>query len=390
MVETKNLVAKIVNSISEIPKTSWDACNNASANSSPFLSYDFLNALEISGCVNAETGWHPQHVVLYNTSDETDILAVMPLYLKGHSQGEYVFDHGWADAYERAGGRYYPKLQSSIPFTPATASKLLVKDCNNRQTYEQALISSAIQFARNAEISSLHLTFVPEREAASYKDMGLLIRNDQQFHWFNKGYQTFDDFLNALSSRKRKQIRKERRTALENGITIHHFSGDDLKEEHWDAFFEFYIDTGNRKWGQPYLNRQFFSEINKRMADKIVLMMCERGGDYIAGALNFIGSDTIYGRHWGCIEDHPCLHFETCYYQAIEYAINHGLKCVEAGAQGPHKIARGYEPTKTYSAHYLRDEGFHKAVENFLQMETREVDAHIEYLGERTPFKKGD
>jgi predicted N-acyltransferase len=385
MSEEKGLVAKIVNSLDDVSKTAWDAC---AGDSNPFLSYDFLHSLETSGCVQADTGWQPQHIILYHSDDEDDLLAVMPLYLKSHSQGEYVFDHGWADAYERAGGRYYPKFQSSIPFTPATASKLLIKDCADNQHLKEALISTAIQFTRNAEISSFHLTFVPEHEVQSYAKMGLLIRNDQQFHWFNKGYKTFDDFLAALSSRKRKQIKKERRSALESGIKIYHFTGSELCEEHWDAFYEFYIDTGNRKWGQPYLNRQFFSEISSRMADKIILMLCERDGNYIAGALNFLGVDTIYGRHWGCIEDHPFLHFETCYYQAIEYAITHKLGCVEAGAQGPHKIARGYEPTKTYSAHYLRDEGFHRAVESFLQMETREVNAHIDYLGERTPFRK--
>jgi predicted N-acyltransferase len=388
MSDKNDLVAKIVNSIAEVPKTAWNACAGADI---PFLSYDFLHALEMSGCVHAETGWHPQHVILYHPDDETNILAAMPLYLKGHSQGEYVFDHGWADAYTRAGGRYYPKLQSSIPFTPATTPKLLINQNETDHTLlREGLISSAIQFAKNAEISSLHLTFIPEDEAKAYQNMGLLIRNDQQFHWFNKDYRDFDDFLGALSSRKRKQIRKERRTALDNDIKIHHFTGSELKEEHWDAFFEFYIDTGNRKWGQPYLNREFFSLINQSMPEQIILMMCERGGRYIAGALNFLGSETIYGRHWGCIEDHPCLHFETCYYQAIEYAIHHGLKCVEAGAQGPHKIARGYEPTKTYSAHYLRDEGFHRAVEGFLQMERREVENHISYLGEHTPFRKTD
>ncbi len=385
MSEENGLVAKIINSLNDVSKAAWDAC---AGDSNPFLSYDFLQSLETSGCVQAETGWQPQHIILFHSDNEDDLLAVMPLYLKSHSQGEYVFDHGWADAYERAGGRYYPKFQSSIPFTPATASKLLIKNNSDAQHMSEALISTAVQFTRNAEISSLHLTFVPEHEVEAYKKMGLLVRNDQQFHWFNKDYKTFDDFLNALSSRKRKQIKKERRGALESGIKIHHFTGDALCEEHWDAFFDFYVDTGNRKWGQPYLNRQFFSEISSKMADKIILMMCERGGVYIAGALNFLGEDTIYGRHWGCIEDHPFLHFETCYYQAIEYAIAHNLKCVEAGAQGPHKIARGYKPTKTYSAHYLRDEGFHKAVDNFLQMETREVDAHIDYLGERTPFKK--
>jgi predicted N-acyltransferase len=382
----QGLTARFIDSITTIPKQAWDACTDGG---NPFLSHDFLSTLEETGCVHAESGWHPQHVII---EDERtgNIVAAMPLYLKGHSQGEYVFDHGWADAYERAGGRYYPKLQSAIPFTPATGPRLLINSDYKAQETElkQALISAATQLGRNASLSSLHLTFVPEHEVTDYENADLLIRNDQQFHWFNKGYQCFDDFLATLSSRKRKQIKKERRGAVEADIKIDQISGKDITETHWNAFFEFYIDTGSRKWGQPYLNRAFFSKIGEKMADKIVLIMCSRDDRYIAGALNFVGADTIYGRHWGCIEDHPFLHFEACYYQAIDYAIANNLKCVEAGAQGPHKIARGYEPVKTYSAHWLRDEGFHKAVEDFLKIEGREVDAHINYLSERTPFKK--
>jgi len=382
----QGLTAKFIDDLTAVPKQAWDAC---ACDHNPFLSYDFLSTLEETGCVHAESGWHPQHVII-EEEGTANIIAAMPLYLKGHSQGEYVFDHGWADAYERAGGRYYPKLQSAIPFTPATGPRLLINSDHKAQETElkQALISAATQLGRNASLSSLHLTFVPEQEVADYEAAGLLIRNDQQFHWFNKGYECFDDFLTTLSSRKRKQIKKERRGAIGADIKIEQISGDDITEDHWNAFFEFYIDTGSRKWGQPYLNRAFFSKIGEKMAGNIVLIMCSRGGHYIAGALNFVGADTIYGRHWGCIEDHPFLHFEACYYQAIDYAIANNLACVEAGAQGPHKIARGYEPVKTYSAHWLRDEGFHKAVEDFLKVEGREVDAHINYLSERTPFKK--
>jgi len=311
----------------------------------------------------------------------------MPLYAKNHSQGEYVFDHAWANAYEQAGGRYYPKLQSSIPFSPVNSSKLLTMPGTNKPDIQQALLSAAKKIAHDLNISSLHITFLPEDERTSAQTANYLLRTDQQFHWNNSGYTDFEDFLSALSSRKRKQIRKERKTASSNNIQIEAVTGADTTANHWDAFYNFYLDTSARKWGQPYLNRAFFTEIAETMPEKILLVMCKKEDSYIAGALNFIGRDTLYGRYWGCIEDHPCLHFEACYYQAIEYAIENKISLIEAGAQGTHKLARGYEPTPTYSAHWLTQPGFRSAVENFLISEKQNIDAEIEYLSGHTPFK---
>jgi uncharacterized protein len=313
----------------------------------------------------------------------------MPCYLKGHSRGEYVFDAGWAEAYERAGGRYYPKLQASVPFTPATGRRLLVKPGETSGAAQAALVQGAAQVALKLGVSSLHVTFCPEDEWALMGEAGYLQRTDTQFHFDNEGYASFEDFLAALSSRKRKVIRRERREALEGrGITIKRLTGADLTEEVWDAFFAFYMDTGSRKWGRPYLTRSFFSLIGRRMADRILLLMAEREGRYIAGAINFIGADVLYGRHWGAVEEHPFLHFEVCYYQAIDFAIERGLKRVEAGAQGEHKLARGYMPTPTYSVHWIADPGFRKAVARYLVDERAYMDQQRAALAEYGPYRK--
>ncbi len=352
----------------------------------PFVSHAFLSSLEESGSAAPETGWIGSHVVVRGADGTPE--AALPAYLKMHSYGEYVFDHAWADAYERAGGRYYPKLQSSIPFTPASAPKLLVTDTED-DTLPPLLAQGAQAVVDKLQLSSAHITFVSENEADLLEQYGYLTRHDQQFHWHNDSYKTFTDFETALASRKRKQMRKERREALVNDIEIEWLSGSDLTETHWDAFFRFYQDTGARKWGQPYLTRSFFSLIGERMAEDVVLMMAKRAGRYVAGALNFRGSDAIYGRHWGCIEHHPFLHFELCYYQAIDYAIEHGLDRVEAGAQGAHKLARGYVPAITTSMHYIPNPSFKRAVSAYLDGEREQVLFDAQYLEERTPFRKG-
>lgn len=378
---------RIIHSLAEVEEAAWDACANPSGQPhNPFVSYAFLKALEESGSATRQTGWLPHHLLLDNGTG--GIAGAMPLYLKSHSQGEYVFDHGWADAYERAGGRYYPKLQASVPFTPATGPRLLTPDNSNRARAEAALIEGTLQAGRSLGVSSLHVTFLPEQQWSLCGAHGLLLRTDQQFHWHNHSYRNFDDFLAALSSRKRKMIRREREQALQSGIEIEHVTGAALKEAHWDAFFDFYMDTGSRKWGRPYLTREFFSLISERMPQDILLIMAKRNGQYIAGALNFIGGDALYGRNWGAIEHHPFLHFECCYYQAIDFAIAHGLKRVEAGAQGEHKLARGYLPSKTYSAHWIADPGFEKAVANYLTRERQVVNHNIEVLGEYAPFRQ--
>jgi len=381
--EAQPYSAEIVGSISDIDAVAWDACSEGN----PFLKHAFLAALEQSGSATAETGWQPYHIKLFdNSSSGAQPVGYMPCYLKSHSYGEYVFDHAWAHAFENAGGNYYPKLQASIPFTPVTAPRLLTLPGATMATKE-ALLHSLTGAVQHLGISSAHLTFLSKEDAALAADAGLLVRTDQQFHWKNEGYENFDAFLAALSSRKRKQIKKERRTALENGIEVEHLRGADITEAHLDQFFDFYQDTSARKWGQAYLNRDFFARIHKNMPDDILLFMCRRDGRYVAGAINFLGPDTLYGRYWGCIEDHPCLHFETCYYQAIDYAIAHDLSTVEAGAQGPHKLARGYTPVKTYSAHWITNPGFRDAVARFLKVERQDIDAQVDYLATRTPFK---
>jgi predicted N-acyltransferase len=352
----------------------------------PFVSHAFLAALESSKSVGGRSGWLPQHLVVEDESGE--IYAAAPCYLKGHSQGEYVFDHGWADAYERAGGNYYPKLQVAAPFTPVTGPRLLVKAGPHAEAARNALVAGMVELCKLRNASSVHVTFAPKSEWNFLTEAGMLARTDRQFHWHNQGYKTFDDFLNALSSNKRKTIRRERREALESGIEIQRLTGSDLTESVWDAFFDFYMDTGSRKWGRPYLTREFFSLVSEKMAGKILLVMAKRNGSYIAGALNFLGKHTIYGRNWGAVEHHPFLHFEVCYYQAIEYAIEHGLKSVEAGAQGEHKLLRGYVPVPTYSAHYIANPALRRAISNYLDQEREYVDAEREQLAEAAPYKR--
>jgi uncharacterized protein len=377
---------RVIDRIAAIPASAWDAC---AGSDNPFLSHAFLDALEESGSATAETGWLPQHLALEDAGGQ--ILGVAPLYLKGHSYGEYVFDHGWADAYERAGGRYYPKLQCAVPFTPVTGPRLLVHPALGKEGGEavaDALISGMLELARRHKVSSLHVTFPTRGEWERFGEAGFLQRMGQQFHWENQGYSSFDDFLAALSSRKRKTIRKEREAALAGGIAIHTLTGAAIEKRHWDAFFRFYIATSDRKWGSPYLTREFFDLIGARMADRIVLMMAEKNGRPIAGALNLRGGDTLYGRNWGCAGDFPFLHFEACYYRAIDFAIAHGLRRVEAGAQGQHKIQRGYLPSPTYSAHWIRDPGFKRAVADFLARERRAVSHEMDELAELSPFRR--
>ena len=382
--DASTLQARTVSNISEIKATEWDSC---AGTGNPFVSHTFLHALEESGSCTSQTGWLPQHILLEQT--DGDLLGAIPLYLKNHSQGEYVFDHGWAQAFENAGGSYYPKLQASVPFTPATGPRLLVAPGDRAKEKMLLLLNASVQVAQKYEVSSLHFTFPTSDEWELMGESGFLQRTGEQFHWSNNGYQTFDDFLATLTSRKRKSIKRERKKALDNGIKIEILTGTDLKEEHWDSFYGFYIDTGNKKWGTPYLTRDFFNIIHERMPEKIVLMMCRNNGRYVAGALNFLGKDTLFGRHWGCIEEHDCLHFEVCYYQAIEFAIKNGLSFVEAGAQGSHKVHRGYLPKLTYSAHWIRNEGFREAVKNYLADERREIKLHVDAIEEiYSPYKQ--
>ena len=403
--------ARIVHDIADIPADAWNRCANPEsvngAEYNPFLDHRFLRALEASGSVSAKTGWQPFHLALCEEEEEPTAdreghgdgplagqpalgraLGVVPMYLKSHSRGEYVFDAGWANAWYRAGGEYYPKLQSSVPFTPATGRRLLAPDTPDRTEVEDQLLMAAVQAAHQIDVSSLHFTFLPEAQWERAGKLGMLQRMDTQFHWENAGYGSFDAFLAALSSKKRKNVRRERREARAHGIEIEQVTGSDLTEGHWDAFYEFYVDTGHRKWGTPYLNRPFFSLLNETMPEETLLVLAKRGGRYIAGALNFIGSDALFGRNWGCIEDHRFLHFEVCYYQAIDFAIERGLQRVEAGAQGPHKIARGYVPKATYSAHWVRDTGFRDAVRRFVNEERRHVEHDIEWFAEHAPFRK--
>ena len=407
-----DLTIRIAPGLTNVAGAAWDACANPAtpaASSSPapgpsvdsaegerretynpFVSYAFLSALEDSGCVSARTGWLPLHVLVQRG---TDLLAAAPCYLKTHSQGEYVFDHAWADAYERAGGRYYPKLQVCVPFTPVTGPRLLLAGPEQAREMRAALIEGLRAVRAQTKASSIHLTFMLQDEAEDVRELGLLRRLDQQFHWLNEGYGSFDAFLAALASRKRKAIRRERRDALAGGeIAIEWITGRDITEAHWDAFFAFYMDTGSRKWGRPYLNRRFFSLIGERMPERmperVLLIMAKRGGRYIAGALNLIGDAALYGRNWGCVEDHPFLHFEICYYQAIDFAISRRLARVEAGAQGEHKLARGYRPALTYSAHDIADPSLRHAVEANLSREQDYVVEAAEELAEATPFRK--
>ncbi len=369
----------VLASAAEVPAAEWNAC---AGTSNPFVSHAFFVSLETSKSACSRTGWQPAHLLIKDSNNTTR--GIMPAYRKSHSQGEYVFDHGWADAFERAGGQYYPKLQCAVPFSPVPGPRLLLRD----PAAAPLLLAGAEKLAEKAGFSSIHATFVAADQVEIFQSAGWLIRMDQQFHWTNRDYKSFDDFLASLSSRKRKMIRNERLQALANDISIEHITGTNIKAEHWDALWQFYNDTGRRKWGQPYLTRDFFDLIGAAMANTILLVFAKRGGTYIAGAMNMIGTETLYGRYWGCTEDHPYLHFEVCYYQAIEYAIANGLKAVEAGAQGAHKLARGYEPTPTYSAHWIVHSGFRTAIADYLQRERSQVEADIEYLGTRTPFRK--
>jgi predicted N-acyltransferase len=374
--------------IADIGRDAWDACAAApdyAAN--PFVGFDFLDCLEQAGCAVERTGWGPSHLLL---RDEAGLpAAVMPLYLKSHSRGEYVFDHAWAEAYERAGGSYYPKLQSCAPFSPVTGPRLLVRPGVDRPEAQRRLLAASITLCERIGASGVNVTFPTLAEWDLMGEQGLLQRQDQQYHWFNQGYATFDDFLAALSSGRRKTIRRERRDALA-AVEVIPLTGGDLKEEHWDAFFGFYMDTGSRKWGRPYLNRQFFSMLSERMADRVLLLMARKEGRWIAGALNLIGGDCLYGRNWGCVEDVPFLHFELCYYQAIEHAIRLGLPRVEAGAQGQHKIARGYLPAPVYSAHYIADPALRGPVARYLEQERLDVQQEMDWLAEEySPFKDG-
>ncbi len=412
---TSSLRVRIEPSIRAIPANVWDACafppaaagKNSNAprgeqektdsisehvdsisepdGRNPFISHAFLCSLEGSGCVSARTGWQPQHLIV--ESEAGEVFAVMPCYLKNHSQGEYVFDHGWAEAYDRAGGAYYPKLQCSVPFTPVTGPRLLVRQGPQAEAAREALVAAGIELTKRRQASSLHVTFQTENEWKYLSGLGLLARTDRQFHWINEGYRSFDDFLAALASRKRKTLQRERREA-QDGIEILRLTGPELTDEIWDAFFRFYMDTGSRKWGRPYLNREFFSLVSAAMADRIVLVMARRSGRWIAGALNFLGQRTIYGRYWGATEHRPFLHFEVCYYQAIDYAIEHGLARVEAGAQGQHKVARGYVPVTTYSSHYIADPGLRRAIADYLKHERAYVREEAEELAAMAPFRK--
>jgi uncharacterized protein len=377
--KSSNVTLRVGNGVGSFDAAAWDAC---AGDDNPFVSHAFLSALEDSGSAVARTGWQPLPLAF----DEADgaLAGVAPAYAKSHSQGEYVFDHSWADAWQRAGGRYYPKLVIAAPFSPVPGPRLLARNPDAAR----ALIAGAEALVDRHNMSGAHANFIADDQVDLFRNAGWLIREGTQFHWANRGYACFDDFLGELASRKRKAIRKERAAAVE-GLEIVHVSGGELTERHWDAFWYFYQDTGSRKWGQPYLTRSFFSMLGQRMPDKVLLMLALRDGKPIAGALNLIGADTLYGRYWGCREDVPFLHFELCYYQAIDAAIARGLSRVEAGAQGEHKLARGYVPVPTWSAHYIPDAGFRSAIADFVARERRAVQENMAFLGEMTPFKKG-
>ena len=405
----------IAQSLAEVPAAAWDACasgcNDANGGDAlapaikltsednlsselatrgkvfnPFITHDFLSSLEASNSVGNRTGWQPRHLLV----EEADgaLVGAAPCYLKSHSRGEYVFDHGWAEAFERAGGDYYPKLQVAVPFTPVTGPRLLARSGPLAQAVRGALADALVEITTASDLSSAHVTFLTEPEWHVLGKRGFLLRNDQQFHWENEGYASFDDFLDRLASRKRKVIRRERKEALAPGIEVRWLTGADLTEAVWDAFFAFYMETGSRKWGRPYLTREFFSIVGDKMRDRILLVMAKRAGRWIGGALNFLGHDTIFGRNWGAIEHHPFLHFELCYYQAIDYAIQNKLARVEAGAQGEHKLARGYLPKTTYSAHFIANPALRRAIADYLARERAYVQAAGEELAALAPFRK--
>ncbi|MGR3494678.1 GNAT family N-acetyltransferase [Citreimonas sp.] len=385
------ITVSTLTSLSQIAPETWDACAcpetaDGGRPYDPFTTHRFLKALEDSGSVGARSCWDPHYLM---AERDGQVVAVAPLYLKSHSRGEYIFDHNWAHAYERAGGRYYPKLQIAVPFTPATGRRFLTRPGFETEGVS-ALIQGAVQMAADNELSSLHVTFCTEDEAIAGERIGLMRRVTQQFHWINRGYADFDGFLGSLSSRKRKAIRKERQQANAFGGTIETLTGDAIRSEDWDSFWRFYQDTGARKWGTPYLTRQFFDIAQDTLRDDIALVMCRRDGRDVAGALNFIGRDVLFGRYWGCVEHHPFLHFEACYYRAIDFAIERGLARVEAGAQGEHKLARGYLPAPTHSLHWVGDRGFARAIERYLEAERAAVDEDIEILTAFGPFRKAN
>ncbi|MGZ8349304.1 MAG: GNAT family N-acetyltransferase [Allosphingosinicella sp.] len=373
------IVARIAQGVAAFAPSEWDRC---AGTADPFLSHAFLSALEESGSAVARTGWQPVPIAIDGPDGRPD--AVMPAYVKSHSLGEYVFDHGWADAFERAGGSYYPKLQIAVPFSPVPGRRLLARE----PSLAPALIAAAERVVSAHQLSSAHATFIAEAEVPLFERAGWLVRADSQFHWLNEGYGSFADFLATLSSRKRKMIRRERELATQ-GLEVVHVTGGAIGEAHWDAFWAFYQDTGARKWGRPYLNRSFFSMLGERLADRVLLIFALRDGRPIAGALNLIGDEALYGRYWGATEEVPHLHFELCYYQAIDVAIARGLQRVEAGAQGAHKLARGYRPVPTWSAHHIAEPRFREAVAAFLAAERRAVEREMMALEEFTPFRKG-
>jgi uncharacterized protein len=379
------LTARVLDLIDEVPADAWDACAGPG---NPFLRHAFLKALEDSNSVGRKAGWLPQHLAI---ADEAGtLIAAAPMYVKSHSQGEYVFDWGWAEAYERAGGRYYPKLQVAVPFTPVPGPRLLVRPGHDTAAVREAMVNTLRQIAEQSRFSSLHVTFCGEDEIAPMAEAGFLHRIGVQYHWANQGYDSFTDFLGALASRKRKSIRKEREAVHHSGLQISALTGAEITKRHWDAFFAFYMDTGSRKWGQPYLTRRFFDLISGSMAESVVLMFAEKDGQPVAGALNLRGTDCLYGRNWGCLEEYKFLHFELCYYQAIDYAIAHELPRVEAGAQGEHKIQRGYLPVETHSMHWIAEESFRNAVADFLDRERRAMRNEITGLAEFSPYRKED
>jgi len=382
-----DVTARLTSGAAEIGAAAWNACANplGASDPHPFTRHEFFAALEESGSATARTGWRPLHLLIERGGT---IEGILPLYLKNHSQGEYVFDHSWADALERAGGAYYPKLQSCVPFTPAAGRRLLVAAGADEAATRTALLAAGAAAVEQLSVSSLHINFPLEEEWRAAGEMGYLLRADRQFHWENRGYASFEEFLGELSSAKRKNLRKERAAVREAGVAFDWLTGRDITEAHWDAFFEFYMDTGGRKWGQPYLTREFFSRIGQSMSEQVFLVMARRGSRYIAGALNLFGEGVLYGRNWGCIEFVPFLHFETCYYQAIDFAIARGFRKVEAGAQGEHKLLRGYQPVPTYSAHFIAHAGLRRAVADYLEAERAAVAENIEELAEHGPFRK--
>ena len=404
---------RITQSLAEVPARAWNMCageaveiaapaepelkstagdnlcptlSTRESTPNPFVSHEFLYSLEASQSVGGRSGWQPRHLLAEDATGE--LVGVVPCYVKMHSRGEYVFDHSWAEAFERAGGSYYPKLQVAVPFTPVTGPRLLARAGLETEAVRRALADALVEITTASELSSAHVTFLTKDEWQTLDERNFLRRTDQQFHWENADYNSFDDFLAALASRKRKTIRRERKEALSAGIDVCWLTGSDLTESIWDAFFTFYMETGSRKWGRPYLTREFFSVAGEKMRDRILLVMARRKGRWIAGAINFIGADTLYGRNWGAIEHHPFLHFELCYYQAIEYAIAHRLRWVEAGAQGEHKLARGYLPHTTYSAHFIANPDLRRAIADYLARERVYVRAAAEELAAAAPFRK--